>query len=72
MLSAALLVPVLAACGSGSSSSADAGSSGGLDAVSLTGDVGKKIDATWHDKVETPKSTTVTTLVKGDGESHRR
>lgn len=70
-LSAALLVPVLAACGSGSGggSSSDAGSStsGGLDAVSITGDVGKKIDATWHDKLEKPASTTVTTLVKGSG-----
>jgi len=29
--------------------------------------VGKSIDAEWHHAVEAPKSTTVTTLVKGDG-----
>lgn len=63
-LSAVLLVPVLVACGS-SGSSSDA--AGGLDAVSITGGVGKKIDATWHDKVAKPKTTTVTTLVKGTG-----
>jgi len=67
LLSAALLVPVLAACGGGSSSDTGSGASGGLDAVSLTGDVGKKIDATWHGKVAKPSSTEATTLVKGDG-----
>jgi peptidylprolyl isomerase len=58
-----LLLAILSACGGSLSSSA----SGGLGAVSLTGDVGKKIDATWHDKVARPTSTTVTTLVKGTG-----
>lgn len=66
-LSAALLVPVLAACGSSSGSDSHSGASGGLDAVSITGAVGKNIDATWHAEVAKPTSTTVTTLVKGSG-----
>ena len=69
VISSALLVPVLAACGSGSSSSAGTTSSGngGLDAVSISGGVGKAIQASWKSKVATPTSPSVTTLVKGNG-----
>ncbi len=73
-LCAALLIPALAACGDGGASSAadkdsDTGSSatGKLDEVSFTGDVGESLKATWHSTIEAPKSTTVTTLVSGDG-----
>jgi peptidylprolyl isomerase len=59
----ALLLAVLAACGGSGGSSAK----GGLDAVSIKGAVGKQIGATWHHKVAKPKTTTVTTLVKGSG-----
>jgi peptidylprolyl isomerase len=67
-LSAALLVPVLAACGSGSSSDSGSSAGAGLSAVSITGAVGQKIDASWHDKVSKPTSSTTTTLVKGTGD----
>jgi peptidylprolyl isomerase len=76
-LSAALLLPVLAACGNEGSSAADdpdassssAGAGAGeLSEVSFTGEVGKSLKASWKSKVEAPKSTTVTTLVKGDGD----
>jgi peptidylprolyl isomerase len=80
-LGAVLLVPVLAACGgggsdkasdtdskAGSSSGASAGAGAGLSEVSFTGDVGKSLTATWHSTVDAPKSTTVTTLVKGSGD----
>lgn len=63
-----LLVPVLAACGGGSKNDDSSSSSGGLDAVSIKGDVGKSLSATWHSKVKTPKTTSVKTLVKGSGE----
>ena len=42
---------------------------GELSEVSFSGDVGDSLTATWHSTVETPKSTTVTTLVEGDGEA---
>jgi peptidylprolyl isomerase len=63
-----LLGPALTACGS-SSSAADnpSSTSGALDAVSISGDVGKSIKATWHKKIAKPSSTTVKTLVKGKG-----
>ena len=63
-----LLVPVLAACGSSDKKDAKSSDAGGLDAVSFSGDVGKSLKATWHKKVATPKSTKVTTLVKGSGD----
>ena len=68
LVTALLLVPALAACGS-SSSDKDSQSSAtaGLDAVSFSGDVGKNLTATWHKKVSKPTSTKVTTLVKGSG-----
>ena len=60
-LVAALVLSLLAGCGSSPSAK------GGLNAVSIKGAVGKKIGATWHDKVTKPRTTTVTTLVKGTG-----
>ena len=41
---------------------------GELSEVSFSGDVGESLTATWHSTVDTPESTTVTTLVEGDGE----
>ena len=79
-IAAALLIPALAACGSDSdsasddkeTSSASASSSeaaaDGLSEVTFEGDVGDSLTATWHSEVAAPESTTVTTLVKGDGE----
>lgn len=69
----ALLVPALAACGGSSKAgdpngSASASTGSGLDAVSITGDVGKTITATWKSKVSTPSATVATTLVKGTGD----
>jgi peptidylprolyl isomerase len=79
---AVLLIPALAACGgddgkasdkSSASPSDDAsasdGATGELKEVTFTGDVGESLTATWHSTVEKPESTTVTTLVKGDGEA---
>ena len=77
-LCAAVLIPALAACGSESSGAADnsttsetstGAETGQLDEVSFTGDVGKSLKATWSSKIATPTSTTVTTLVKGDGDA---
>ena len=79
-LCAALLLPALAACGSDASSAADepdtksessseAPPTGELTEVSFSGDVGKTLKAAWNSEVELPKSTTVTTLVQGDGEA---
>jgi peptidylprolyl isomerase len=73
-----LLIPALAACGGNSNKSADhsssstassAGAATGLSAVSFTGDVGKSLSATWHSTIAAPKTTTVTTLVKGTGDA---
>lgn len=65
-LATVLLVPALAACGSSSKDSS--GSSSSLkDAVTITGDVGTKIDAKWHSKLAKPSKVTVTTLVEGTG-----
>jgi peptidylprolyl isomerase len=76
-LAAVLLVPALAACGDSSGKDSDtdakAGSSTGasapgeLKAVTFSGDVGKELTSTWHSTVDAPKSSTVTTLVKGTG-----
>jgi peptidylprolyl isomerase len=78
-LCAVLLVPALAACGgsdtddpdsaSESSSEASGAAAGELDEVSFSGAVGESITAKWSSAVETPEETTVTTLVKGDGEA---
>ena len=69
-------MPALAACGGSSSNGSDAtatagessgAAASGLSAVSFTGDVGKSLTGTWHTTVASPKSTTVSTLVKGTG-----
>lgn len=39
-----------------------------LDEVTFEGEVGKSLTATWNSTLEPPASTTVTTLVKGDGD----
>ncbi len=62
-----LLAPVLAACGSKADDSSSQSQSG-LSGVTLTGDVGKGITAKFHKAIATPKSSKVTTLVKGSGE----
>ena len=69
LISVLVMVPAVAGCGSDSSAK-DSTSSGtsALDEVSFTGDVGKSITAKWHTKLAKPKTTTVTTLVKGDGD----
>jgi peptidylprolyl isomerase len=73
-----LLVPALAACGgsdnaddpaSASSSEASGATEGELDEVSFSGEVGESITAKWSSAIETPEETTVTTLVKGDGDA---
>ena len=74
-----LMIPALAACGSSgndhatakASTSASGGgtASGSLSEVSFTGAVGKSLTAKWKSKVAVPKSTTVTTLVKGSGDA---
>jgi peptidylprolyl isomerase len=78
-LGAVLLIPAIAACGGGGSSTKDAGATAkpgqsadatatpGLSAVTFSGEVGKSLTATWHTTLASPKSTTVTTLVKGTG-----
>jgi peptidylprolyl isomerase len=73
-LGAVLLVPALAACGSssGNDSGSDAKASASatpaaLKAVTFDGEVGKELTSTWHSTLDAPKSSTVTTLVKGTG-----
>jgi peptidylprolyl isomerase len=77
-LCAVLLVPALASCGGSdnaddpgpeSSSEAAGAAAGELDEVTFSGEVGESITAKWSSAVETPKETTVTTLVKGDGDA---
>lgn len=79
-LCAALLIPALAACGgsdnsddpdsaSESSSEATGAATGELDEVSFSGAVGESITAKWSSAIKAPEETTVTTLVKGDGEA---
>jgi peptidylprolyl isomerase len=73
------MIPALAACGGGAkdhatasaSTSASGGSttSAGLPGVSFTGAVGKSLTAKWKSTVAVPKTTTVTTLVKGTGDA---
>ena len=77
-LGAVLLIPALAACGDSSgddsgsdskaSSSPSAGETSELKEVSFSGEVGKELSSTWHSTIDAPKSSTVTTLVKGDGD----
>ena len=38
-----------------------------MSEVTFGGEVGKSLTATWNSKVDAPKSTNVTTLVKGAG-----
>ena len=77
-LCAVLLAPALVACGgsdnaddpnSAESSEPSGAAAGELDEVSFSGEVGESITAKWSSAVETPKETTVTTLVKGDGDA---
>lgn len=48
--------------------SAGTDETGELSEVSFEGEVGESLAATWHSAVELPESTTVTTLVRGEGE----
>ena len=81
-LTAVLLVPALAACGSDSgkgddndsksksestTASADSGATGELSEVTFEGEVGEGLTATWNSAIDAPESTAVTTLVEGDG-----
>lgn len=77
-LGAVLLSLPLAACGiensdkasDSDSSSTPSGVDTGdaLDEVTFDGEVGESLEATWKSEVALPKKTTVTTLVKGDGD----
>ena len=62
-----LIVPAVASCGSSSEKDTNATADEGLSAVSFNGDVGRSLTAKWHGQVEEPKSTKVTTIVKGTG-----
>lgn len=62
----AVLVPLLAACGSTKVGYGDPTGTG-FSAVSISGAVGKAPKVTWHKEVAYPKTTTVKTLVKGTG-----
>lgn len=61
-----LLAPALAACGSSDDKSA--GASDKITGVSISGDVGKSVKASWS-KDDAVKSTKATTLVKGSGDA---
>ena len=65
---ALVLVPVLGACGSDAKKDTSDSATGALSGVSLTGAVGKDITAKWHKAIAQPKSSKVTTLVKGSGD----
>ena len=77
-LTAVLLIPALAACGDSSDkdsasddkpkASASASDTAELKEVTFTGEVGESLTSEWHSAVEAPDSTTITTLVAGDGE----
>jgi len=77
-LTAALLIPALAACGDSSDkdsgsdakpkASASSSETAELKEVTFTGEVGESLTSKWNSEVEAPDSTTVTTLVAGDGE----
>jgi len=56
----------LAACGDDAGANADDGT-GGLDAVTVTGDVGKAPEVKWNSTVDVDKTETKT-LVEGDGD----
>ncbi|MGD9958843.1 FKBP-type peptidyl-prolyl cis-trans isomerase [Nocardioides sp.] len=57
----------LVACGDSSDDNGDSGASGGLEAVSVTGDVGKAPKVTWNSAVSSDKLDT-DVLVAGDGD----
>lgn len=78
-LCAVLLVSTLAACASdntddpdsaseSSSSAASGAPAGELDEISFSGEVGESITAKWSSAIEVPEKTTVTTVLKGDGD----
>ena len=78
-LCAVLLIPSLAACSGDSDEAGDkesasasgsdaAGAEGELKEVTFTGDVGEAITAEWDSAVEAPDTTSITTLVKGEGD----
>jgi peptidylprolyl isomerase len=78
-LCAVLLAPALVSCGgsdkaddpnpASESSESSGAAAGELDEVSFSGEVGESITAKWSSAVETPKETTATTLIKGDGDA---
>jgi len=58
----------LAACGDDAGDKSDDGAGGtGLDAVTVTGDLGKAPEVKWNDTVEVDKTDTKT-LIEGDGD----
>ena len=78
-----LLIPSLAACGddgndsdsasessSEASESSDSAATAGeqLEEVTFEGEVGEELTATWNDTAAAPDETTVTTVVKGEGD----
>ena len=73
-LTAALVVlaPALTACGGEDevAASASSGSStdGGIDGLSVTGEVGQAVEARWDGEIAAPAEPAVTTLVEGDGD----
>jgi len=62
----ALLIPGLAACGGTKTGYGDP-TGEGFSAVSISGAQGKAPTIKWHKAIAYPKTTTVKTLVKGDG-----
>ncbi|MGZ4498103.1 MAG: FKBP-type peptidyl-prolyl cis-trans isomerase [Nocardioides sp.] len=67
LLAPVLLVAALSGCGSDKGSSAS-GSGSPLDAVSITGDVGKEPTVKWKSQLDVTKVED-TTLTKGDGDT---
>ena len=80
-LGAVLLVPALAACGDDSGKGLRQPTRSrsrrprrarpapaAVREVTFSGEVGESLTATWHSELEAPTSTTVTTLVAGDGD----
>ena len=61
-----LLIPALVACGGTKTGYGDKTASG-FDAVSISGDVGKKPSLTWKAALAYPSTMSVRTLVKGSG-----
>jgi peptidylprolyl isomerase len=71
LLPVALVVALLALAGCGSSASSSSSASGtaeGLDAVTISGDVGKSPDVTWKSKM-TASDVKNTTVIKGTGDT---